>query len=1033
MAIVAPDNIGFTALGGSSISTRDTYVKPAAVQADQTLGQLADAAGKMGVKVTALAGQQSANAEDLEKQKTDYYVGQVRGSIKEGLAKDAQVGALLPQLVPSQRAIVSGKLGAEAGEAFIRSKTEAIRSDPRALSSPEWAQAQIRQLKIDAASMVKDDPFYGNGFMKAVNEYGDGITHEVDQKAAGWYDEQGREHIANEARAGHTAAAGSATQYKTVADTPDQDFSALKAVTTNKRTDTIDGLNVEYASKLQSMVTAAQAAGVKVGIFSGYRSEAKQAELYNKKVGDLMDQGQTKDQAMRGARRWVAPPGQSNHNHGEAVDLDYGGKAAKEWVHANAEKYGLYFPMAHEPWHIEMIGGRRQSTKGPVRPDQADTGEPTADEPISIDLSKHPGVGYDVNAHIAQVESGNNPAAQNPNSSAGGLGQFIDSTFLDVARTANPALRNATDAEVLALKKDTSPEGIAFQKQVLATFTDQNGKALGKAGVNATPGNLYAAHTLGVDKAIKVLSAADNVPLKQLIGAKAMAVNPQWAGFTVAEYKQWANAKMGGPVSAAVAGQNAIRKVDYVSSKTLSVPDMVRRDIYSKTLLADAVAAGDASILDRMPPEYMSQEVQNSFAIARKQIADYNFGQDQRARQIEAQKRDDEFREGQIKLNDDLVQGKPVDLKQYMGADPRLFKAAQDAMNKDLTVNPDEAIATRINLLSGIEAASASGDWSKVNPAWKGDPGTNAIQKFILDHPGLNHTETKTMLDGLSKARDVGSATRDPDSVDYFNTHLKTFTDQLTMDDKSFAASQEGKIAGLEGNSPPPIVWSAEARQAYDLTVRMGYKSAIAATGQKPTDMTPIYEKAYTAAVNHLKLLQDSRKAAMDATQKGKPASTNSMLGQSTPDQEATLKSEEKPTEWVQIKPGVYVVKGSPDDHTAKETDPASKASTKGSPIVPEVDPNKPKEGDTFKTEKGTTLKFKDGNWQSPVVPLPPPVKKAPAPPPKEEPKQVLRPRPSSKELQGPSSGDIRQKDGRTEVYKLITIGRSSRYEWVPQ
>jgi hypothetical protein len=56
MPIVAPDKIGFTDIGQSSISPRmeDTYVQPAKVEADQTLGMLADAASKMGVKVTRL-------------------------------------------------------------------------------------------------------------------------------------------------------------------------------------------------------------------------------------------------------------------------------------------------------------------------------------------------------------------------------------------------------------------------------------------------------------------------------------------------------------------------------------------------------------------------------------------------------------------------------------------------------------------------------------------------------------------------------------------------------------------------------------------------------------------------------------------------------------------------------------------------------------------------------------------------------------------------------------------------------------------
>lgn len=47
------------------------------------------------------------------------------------------------------------------------------------------------------------------------------------------------------------------------------------------------------------------------------------------------------------------------------MDLTYNGqrldKAPKEvvdWVHQNASKYGMFFPMGYEPWHIEPSGGR---------------------------------------------------------------------------------------------------------------------------------------------------------------------------------------------------------------------------------------------------------------------------------------------------------------------------------------------------------------------------------------------------------------------------------------------------------------------------------------------------------------------------------------------------------------------------------------------------------------------------------------------------------------------------------------------------
>ena len=57
------------------------------------------------------------------------------------------------------------------------------------------------------------------------------------------------------------------------------------------------------------------------------------------------------------ARKWVAPPGKSQHNHGNAADLRYANDAARKWAHENAARFGLHFRMGNEPWHIEPIPG----------------------------------------------------------------------------------------------------------------------------------------------------------------------------------------------------------------------------------------------------------------------------------------------------------------------------------------------------------------------------------------------------------------------------------------------------------------------------------------------------------------------------------------------------------------------------------------------------------------------------------------------------------------------------------------------------
>jgi hypothetical protein len=108
-----------------------------------------------------------------------------------------------------------------------------------------------------------------------------------------------------------------------------------------------DNLNGDFASRLRGLLAEA---GGKITIVSGYRSPARQQQLW---ANALVKYGSPEE-----ARKWVAPPGHSNHERGLAADL--GGDI--QLAHVLAPKYGLTFPMAHEAWHIEPIGARAMSS-----------------------------------------------------------------------------------------------------------------------------------------------------------------------------------------------------------------------------------------------------------------------------------------------------------------------------------------------------------------------------------------------------------------------------------------------------------------------------------------------------------------------------------------------------------------------------------------------------------------------------------------------------------------------------------------------
>jgi hypothetical protein len=134
-------------------------------------------------------------------------------------------------------------------------------------------------------------------------------------------------------------------------------FLSERSAHKGRANDTL-GLDDNFASNLAAMMQDAPP-GIRegLGIYSGYRSRERQEQLW---ASALKRYG-----SAQAARRWVAPPGHSQHNEGKAVDLSYNGQSLNhaprevvEWVHQNARKYGLYFPMKHEPWHVEPMGTR---------------------------------------------------------------------------------------------------------------------------------------------------------------------------------------------------------------------------------------------------------------------------------------------------------------------------------------------------------------------------------------------------------------------------------------------------------------------------------------------------------------------------------------------------------------------------------------------------------------------------------------------------------------------------------------------------
>lgn len=145
----------------------------------------------------------------------------------------------------------------------------------------------------------------------------------------------------------------------------------------------------------------------------------------------------------------------------------------------------------------------------------------------------------DLTGRIIGAESGGNPFAKNPRSSAGGLGQFIDSTWLATVRKHRPDLAGRSNSDLLRLKFD--PE---LSKAMTAAYASDNQGYLKSRGIEATPGNTYLAHFAGPQGAAAI-HANPSAPIERILTPGAISANPFLRGKTGADVINWAAGKVG--------------------------------------------------------------------------------------------------------------------------------------------------------------------------------------------------------------------------------------------------------------------------------------------------------------------------------------------------------------------------------------------------------------------------------------------------------------------------------------------------------
>ena len=153
---------------------------------------------------------------------------------------------------------------------------------------------------------------------------------------------------------------------------------------------------------------------------------------------------------------------------------------------------------------------------------------------------------------IVTSKSQGNPAARNPYSSAVGLGQFVEGTWLDLVKRHRPDIAaSLNEKQILELRKD--PELSRF---MTGRYVEQNTSILAKRGLPITPGSIYLSHFAGPGGAAAILAAPENADAATVIAnvdsrpgvtrEKIVSGNPFMKNLTAKDLRNWADLKMQG-------------------------------------------------------------------------------------------------------------------------------------------------------------------------------------------------------------------------------------------------------------------------------------------------------------------------------------------------------------------------------------------------------------------------------------------------------------------------------------------------------
>ena len=178
-------------------------------------------------------------------------------------------------------------------------------------------------------------------------------------------------------------------------------------------------------------------------------------------------------------------------------------------------------------------------------------------------------------------------------SSARGIGQFTEGTWLPIFNRLFPALSQLADAQKLTYRSNE-----AYARPILEELTKQNQMQLANSGVAPTDTNSYLAHFLGAGDAIKVILANPDELAKNIVQPASVAANPTVIkdNTTASDLIAWANKVIGGGSPIMAGGQTKQESFDQdITGRVKAMRDEAdaRKDSNKEAVIARELAQAE--------------------------------------------------------------------------------------------------------------------------------------------------------------------------------------------------------------------------------------------------------------------------------------------------------------------------------------------------------------------------------------------------------------------------------------------------------